>query len=76
VKLSSASQPDEIDKLMGTAKKAHTAKEANATIDALGEYGAQAEYAINEVIQDTIFDEVRLHGLEVVRRIKSSDTQF
>lgn len=61
---------------MDKAIKAPTSKEANEIIDELGKYGEDAVYAITEVVHHTIFEEVRVHGLQVVREIKSEDTQF
>jgi hypothetical protein len=75
-KLSRTSNRDDIDRLMDRAKKAHTPKEANAAIDALGKYGEDAVAAITEVIENTRFEEVRLHGLEVIKGAKRDDTQF
>jgi hypothetical protein len=75
-KLSRTSNRDEIDRLMDRAKKAHTPKEAIAAIDALGKYGEDAVAAITEVIENTRFEEVRLHGLEVIKGAKRDDTQF
>jgi hypothetical protein len=65
-----------MDRLMDKAKKAHTPKEANAAIDALGKYGEDAVEAITEVVDNTRFEEVRLHGLEVIKEAKRDDTQF
>lgn len=61
---------------MKKAKKAPTPKEANALIDQLGKYGEDAVYAIEEVVNQTRFEEVRAHGLQVIRDIKFEDTQF
>ena len=69
-------QQRRIDGLMNKAKKAPTSKEANALIDELGKYGEDAVYAIEEVINQTRFEEVRAHGLQVIRDIKFEDTQF
>jgi hypothetical protein len=74
--LSRASHPDEIDTLLRKAKKARTSKEANAVIDELGKYGEDAVYALEEVVGQTRFEEVRAHGLQVIRNVKSEDTQF
>jgi hypothetical protein len=74
--LSRAANRDEIDRLMDRAKKAHTPREANEAIDALGRHGEDAVTAITEVIENTRFEEVRQHGLEVIRGIKREDTQF
>jgi hypothetical protein len=65
-----------MDRLTDKAKKAHTPKEANAAIDALGGYGEDAVAAINDVIENTRFEEVRLHGLEVIKGAKRDDTQY
>ena len=67
---------DEIDRLMRKAMKARTSKEANALIDELGKYGEDAEVALEEVVGQTKFDEVRAHGLQVIRDVKSEDTKF
>jgi hypothetical protein len=74
--LSRDSHPDEIDTLMQKATKAHTSKEANAVIDELGKYGDDAVYALEQVVDQTKFEEVRAHGLQVIRDIKFEDTQF
>lgn len=65
-----------MDRLTEKAKKAHTPKEANAAIDALGKYGEDAVAAMTEVVENTRFEEVRLHGLEVIKEAKRDDTQF
>ncbi len=61
---------------MKKAIKARTPKGAIATIDELGKYGQDAVYALEEIVDETVFDEVRAHGLQVIRDIKSEDTQF
>jgi hypothetical protein len=61
---------------MQKATKAHTSKEANAVIDELGKYGDDAVYALEQVVDQTKFEEVRAHGLQVIRDIKFEDTQF
>jgi len=71
-----AAPPDGIDRLMKKAIEARTAKEATAIIDQLGKYGEDAVYAIQAVVDQTSFDKVRAHGLDVIRDVKSEDTQF
>lgn len=61
---------------MKKATKARTSKEANAFIDKLGKYGEDAVNAIEEVVDETRFEAVRAHGLQVVRDLKSEDAQF
>jgi hypothetical protein len=67
---------DVMDELMKKAMKAHTPEEANAIIDELGKFGEDAVYALEDVVNQTKFDQVRAHGLEVIRDIKFEDTQF
>jgi len=74
--LAGAQHGEGIDGLMKRAMKARTPKVANATIDELGKYGQDAVYALEEIVSQTVFDEVRSHGLQVIRDIKSEDTQF
>ena len=76
MKLPRSAKRDEIDELAKKAIKTRTAKEANAIIDKLAKYGDDAVYAIDDVVNQTKFDEVRAHGLQVVRDIKFEDTQF
>ena len=61
---------------MEEARRARTARAANAAIDALEKFGEGAVYAISEVVDNTKFEEVRLHGLEVIKQIKRDDTEF
>jgi hypothetical protein len=61
---------------MNKAMKAHASREANAIIDELGKFGEDAVYAVEEVENQTKFERVRAHGLEVTRDIKFEDTQF
>jgi hypothetical protein len=67
---------DEIDELAKKAMKTRTAREANAMIDKLAKYGDDAVYAIEDIVNQTNFDEVRTRGLQVIRDIKFEDTQF
>jgi len=67
---------DEIDSMMNKAIKARTSEEANSIIDKLGKYGEDAVYAMEEVVNRTKFEQVRAHGLEVIRDAKRADTQF
>lgn len=67
---------DVMDELLKKAMKAHTSEEANAIIDELGKFGEDAVYAIEDVVNQTKFEQVRTHGLEVIRDIKFEDTQF
>jgi hypothetical protein len=74
--LPKASKGEGIDALTKKALKAPTSKEAIATIDELGKYGWDAVDAIEEVVNQTRFEDVRAHGLLVIRDIKRDDTQF
>jgi hypothetical protein len=69
-------ESDDIDLLTRKAKKARTPKEENAMIDELAKYGHDSVYALEEIVDQTIFDEVRTHGLHAIRDIKSEDAQF
>jgi hypothetical protein len=42
------------------------------TIEALGAYGAKAIDAIAEIINYSVSDEVKMHGLEVIKKIKEA----
>jgi len=74
--LTRASHPDRIDILMRKAIRARTSKEANTVIDELGKYGDDPVNALEEVVDQTKFEEVRAHGLQVIRDIKFEETQF
>lgn len=68
---------DQVDSLVKKATKARTAKETNSVIDALAKkYGEDAVEAIQDVVDETRFDAVRVHGLQVIRDVKSEDTKF
>lgn len=63
--------------MLNKAVKARTAKQANAIIDQLGKkYGEDAVYALEEVVDQTRFEKVRTHGLQIIRDVKSEDTKF
>jgi hypothetical protein len=42
------------------------------TIEALGAYGAKGIDAIAEIINYSVSDEVKMHGLEVIKKIKEA----
>lgn len=74
--MSKASKRDEIDRLMRKAMKAGTSREANAIVDDLGKYGDDAVYALEAIVDQTRFERVRAHGLQVIRDAKSEDAKY
>jgi hypothetical protein len=65
-----SSEDDEIRKLKEVATNTINPSVKVRTIDALAAYGAKAIPAITEVVKDTIQEQVRLHGLDTIKKIK------
>jgi hypothetical protein len=63
---------EEIKKLKDVALTSGLVSVKKATIDALSAYGQQAIPAITEIISQSSTEEVRVHGLAVVQRLKNS----
>ncbi len=68
-----SSKKEGIDGLTKQAIRARTSKEANALIDKLEKFGEDAVYGLEEIVDRTIFEDVRAHALQTIRDIKSED---
>jgi hypothetical protein len=63
---------DEIKKLKEVALGSGLISVKNATIDTLSTYGQMAIPTITEIVSQSSTEEVRVHGLAVIQRLKST----
>jgi hypothetical protein len=63
---------EEIKKLKDVALTSGLVSVKKATIDALSAYGQQAIPAITEIVSQSSTEDVRVHGLAVIQRLKNT----
>ena len=66
------SEDERIKKLKDVAKESTLVNVRKATIDALAAYGERAIPAITEVVESSITEEVKVHGLQTIERLRTS----
>jgi hypothetical protein len=67
------SQEEEIDRLIVIAKESRNFKIVHNIIFNLAAYGPKSIPAINEIINDQSSSEVRLYGMETIKKIKDHE---
>ncbi len=66
------SEEEQVQKLADVAKGSGLVNVRKAAIDALAAYGERAIPAITDVVENSITEEVRVHGLQTIKKIRQS----